>query len=54
VWPIDSGAFYEKLEGVNMTEHHADILVIDDELTVCRSCQKVLHEDGYDVNIVLN
>ena len=27
------------------------ILVIDDELTVCKSCYKILHEDGYPVSI---
>ena len=31
-----------------------DILVIDDELTVCRSCQKILIEEGYSVSIALN
>jgi len=31
-----------------------NVLVIDDELTVCRSCQKILNEDGYDVSIALN
>ena len=33
---------------------NANILVIDDEVTVCRSCQKILNEDGYDVSIALN
>ena len=37
-----------------MTVQSADILVIDDELTVCRSCQKLLNEDGYDVSIALS
>ncbi len=37
-----------------MTGQHADILVIDDELTVCRSCQKILNADGYDVSIALS
>jgi two-component system response regulator HydG len=37
-----------------MIGQHADILVIDDELTVCRSCQKILHEDGYAVSIALS
>lgn len=36
-----------------MTGERADILVIDDELTVCRSCQRILHEDGCDVSIAL-
>jgi DNA-binding NtrC family response regulator len=36
-----------------MRGQHADILVIDDELTVCRSCQKILHADGYAVSIAL-
>jgi DNA-binding NtrC family response regulator len=36
-----------------MTRQQADILVIDDELTVCKSCQKILDQDGYDVNIAL-
>ena len=36
-----------------MTIQSADVLVIDDELTVCRSCQKLLNEDGYDVSIAL-
>ncbi len=29
--------------------HPSRILVIDDELTVCRSCDKILTEDGYTV-----
>ena len=33
---------------------NADILVIDDELTVCRSCEKILNEDGHSVSIALN
>jgi len=33
---------------------NANILVIDDEVTVCRSCQKILSEDGYDIIIALN
>jgi DNA-binding NtrC family response regulator len=37
-----------------MIGQHADILVIDDELTVCRSCQKILDADGYDVSIALS
>jgi two-component system response regulator HydG len=37
-----------------MIGQHADILVIDDELTVCRSCQKILNEDGYAVSIALS
>ena len=37
-----------------MIGQHADILVIDDELTVCRSCQKILNVDGYDVSIALS
>lgn len=37
-----------------MTVQSADVLVIDDELTVCRSCEKLLNEDGYDVSIALN
>jgi DNA-binding NtrC family response regulator len=37
-----------------MIGQHADILVIDDELTVCRSCQKILNEDGYTVSIALS
>jgi two-component system NtrC family response regulator len=45
---------YEKLEGIIMTGHRADILVIDDELTICRNCQKALREEGYDVSIALN
>jgi len=37
-----------------MRGQHANILVVDDELTVCRSCQKILNEDGYDVSIALS
>jgi len=37
-----------------MTIQGAGVLVIDDELTVCRSCQKILSEDGYAVSIALN
>lgn len=37
-----------------MTVQSADVLVIDDELTVCRSCQKLLNEDGYNVSIALS
>ena len=33
---------------------NANILIIDDELTVCRSCQKILGEDGYSISIALN
>ena len=32
---------------------NANVLVIDDELTVCRSCQKILNEEGYNVSIAL-
>ena len=32
---------------------NANVLVIDDELTVCRSCQKILGEEGYDVSMTL-
>ena len=32
---------------------NVNILVIDDELTVCRSCQKILGEDGYSVSTAL-
>jgi len=32
----------------------ANILVIDDELTVCKSCQKILSEEGYSVTKTLN
>jgi len=32
----------------------ANILIIDDELTVCRSCQRVLDEEGHNVSIALN
>jgi len=33
---------------------NANVLVIDDELTVCRSCEKILNENGYSVSIALN
>ena len=36
-----------------MMVRSANILVIDNELTVCRSCQKLLDEAGYDVSIAL-
>ena len=32
---------------------NANVLVIDDELTVCRSCEKILNENGYSVSISL-
>ena len=32
----------------------ANILVIDDELTVCKSCQRILSEDGHDVCVIQN
>jgi DNA-binding response OmpR family regulator len=31
-----------------------NVLVIDDEVTVCKSCQRILSEDGYDVTMVLS
>ena len=36
-----------------MVDVSANILVIDDELVVCRSCQKILTEDGHNVSIAL-
>jgi len=33
---------------------NGNILIIDDELTVCKSCQKILTGDGYHVSIALN
>jgi len=33
---------------------NANVLVIDDELTVCRSCERILNENGYSVSIALN
>jgi signal transduction histidine kinase len=33
---------------------NANVLVIDDELTVCSSCRKILNEDGYNVSMTLS
>ena len=30
------------------------ILVVDDELIVCESCQRILEEEGYEVEIALS
>ena len=29
-----------------------DVLVVDDELSICRSCEKILTREGYEVKTV--
>ena len=30
------------------------ILVVDDEMVVCESCQRILEEEGYEIDIALS
>jgi DNA-binding response OmpR family regulator len=35
-------------------KHRANVLVVDDEQTVCNSCKKILTREGYNVDVALS
>ncbi|NIM97581.1 MAG: response regulator, partial [candidate division Zixibacteria bacterium] len=35
-------------------KRRANVLVVDDEKTVCNSCRKILTREGYNVDVALS
>jgi DNA-binding response OmpR family regulator len=42
------------LKGVIKMKRKTSVLVVDDEKTVCKSCEKILTQEGYNVDVALS
>src|SRR3990172_11652497 len=49
-----SAALHDKHKGRRVEVVNPRILVVDDEIIVCESCQRILEEEGYEVEIALS